>query len=508
MIHEPVLGGSFPDNTETLYQLPEDPTYYLAQPGQFTTDLAAGTSTSNLGGGFSQNIQRIAWYAQDSWKATRRLVLNLGIRYSTTFGLLNGSGRNQLHNPGYLTLSALSIPLVHGAASDDHKQFAPRVGFAWSPDSNHRTVVRGGFGMYFNDLAQTGWATALQSVNQAPGKCSDPIHNGDASENAGCIVGAALGGTANMIDPGYRTPYAIHISTGIEHAFNANWALSADYVHEQGNRAYRAYSYAGGANLLTPLLSAADPNQSMYVPNVNLFRSDNRSSYNGLLLHLQGNLRDHLSLVANYTFSKAQTWGCVLGELFDYVNGVCNPLNAFAPGDYGPSGEDVRHRVVVAGLLHVPEGFEISGLTQLESARPFTITTADSSGRIEVLGAPTSLDAFRGAPYLQTDLRISRPIKLRERWSLIPFVEFFNLFNRNNPGANYVTNAAALPVPSAQAEAGNITDLCIVADCSSTTPVTSLRQLEKPAGALGDFFGPGTTVGSPFATQVGLRATF
>ena len=69
----------------------------------------------------------------------------------------------------------------------------------------------------------------------------------------------------------------------------------------------------------------------------------------------------------------------MLGELFDYVNGVCNPLNPFGPGDYGPSGEDVTHRFVLAGTLHLPGGFEVTTLTQAESARPFTITTADGS---------------------------------------------------------------------------------------------------------------------------------
>ncbi len=70
--------------------------------------------------------------------------------------------------------------------------------------------------------------------------------------------------------------------------------------------------------------------------------------------------RKRFNLIANYTFSKAQTWGCVLGELFDYVNGVCNPLNAFGPGDYGPSGEDVRHRFVLAGTVYIPGGFELT----------------------------------------------------------------------------------------------------------------------------------------------------
>jgi hypothetical protein len=257
------------------------------------------------------------------------------------------------------------------------------------------------------------------------------------------------------------------------------------------------------------------------VPNVNVFESDNRSSYNGLLLHLQGNMR-RFNLVANYQLSKAQTWGCLLGELFDYVDGVCQlqsgpqagQLDAFGPGDYGPSGEDVRHRFVLAGTVHIPGGFEVSAVAQFESARPITITNADNTARIFVNGVYTSLDEFRGTPYMQTDLRVTRPIKIGERWVISPFAEFFNLFNRNNPGANFAVNVVQLPVPAAQMQPDpvtgitNVTSICTVADCSQTAPVTSLKQLEIPEGALGDFFGPGTTVGIPFAAQLGVRVNF
>jgi hypothetical protein len=130
-----------------------------------------------------------------------------------------------------------------------------------------------------------------------------------------------------------------------------------------------------------------------------------------------------------------------------------------------------------------------------------------------VNGVYTSLDEFRGTPYIQSDLRVSRPFNFHDRWSLIPFVEFFNLFNRNNPGANFAVNVAQLPVPKAQMMPNaqgitNVTSVCTVADCSQTAPITSLKQLEIPEGALGDFFGPGTTVGIPFAAQVGVRLTF
>ena len=120
----------------------------------------------------------------------------------------------------------------------------------------------------------------------------------------------------------------------------------------------------------------------------------------------------------------------------------------------------------------------------------------------------TTLDQFRGTPYLQADLRVARPFRFQDRWSLMPFVEFFNLFNRNNPSNNYVADVAALGFIPPDELGGNITDICVNADCTQLAPITSLNQLRKPAGALGDFFGPGTTVGIPFAAQVGVRVNF
>jgi hypothetical protein len=463
-IHEPVLGGAFPGNQETLHLFPNDPTYYTlnaANLAQFPVDYTNGAATTLASdGSFSQSVQRLGLYAQDSWRLSRHLTVNYGLRWQTTFGLFIASGHDQTFNPSFSLLPSFGLPLR--APQDDREQFGPRVGLAYSPGNSGRTVVRAGFGLFYNDLAQNGWAAALQAVNGGPNP------------------------PAALIDPGYKTPYALHATGGVQHAFNSNWTASADYTHEEGNHAYRAYPFAA-----------------------TVFRSDNRSSYNGLMLHLQGNVSKRFNLVANYTLAKAQTWGCVLGELFDYVNGVCNPLNAFGPGDYGPSGEDVRHRFVLAGTVYIPGGFELTTMTQAESARPFTITTADNSGRISVNGRPTALDAFRGTPYIQMDLRITRPFKIGERWEVRPFAEFFNVFNRNNPGANFVGTIAALPLQPSDIASGNATNVCLdFPTCNQLQPVTSFKQLEIPAGGLGDFFGPGTTVGIPFAAQLGVRVSF
>ena len=515
-IHEPVLSGAFPGNRETLYSFPKNPSFYLTDPAQFTADYAAGASTTPAGdGSFSQSVQRLALYAEDSWRVTRHLTFNYGLRWQTTYGLFTGSGRSQADNAAFATLQALQIPVT--LPQDDRKQFGPRLGVAYSPGDSGKTVIRAGFGMFYNDLAQNGWATAFQSVNSTnavvAGSCSLVAStNPPSTTGAGCIPGDSAGGAGNLIDGHYKTPYAIHMSGGVQHVFNQHWTVSADFTHEQGNHGYRAYGFTGGTNLFTPLIPASDPNyasdQAGVVPDLNLFKSDNRSSYSALMLRLQGNVSHRFNLTANYTLASAKTWGCLLGELFDYVNGVCDPLNPFGPGDYGPSGEDVTHRFVLAGTLHLPGGFELTTITQAESARPFTITNATSTGRISVNGVPESLDGVRGTPYIQADLRVSRPFKIGDRAQILPFAEFFNLFNRNNPGANFVTAIPALPVPAAEAQLGNITDICTNAACTTTQPITSIKQLRVPGGGLGDFFGPGTTVGIPFAAQLGVRMTF
>jgi hypothetical protein len=513
-IHEPVLSGAFPGNEETLYSFPQDPTYYVANPTQFPIDYAAGASTTPASdGSFSQNIQRLAFYAQDSWRVSRHLSVDYGFRWQTTFGLFVGSGNSQTLNPAFVTLQALQIPWASGVPHDYRKQFGPRLGIAYSPGTSGKTVFRAGFGMFYNDLAQNGWATAFQEVNSTNAVTGTCALNGTSGAyslvGAGCLQGGA-GATGNLIDPNYKTPYAIHATAGVQHAFNRNWTLSADFTHEEGNHGYRGYNFISGANLFTPLIPASDPNydadQQSVVPNLNLFKSDNRSSYNALMLVTQGNVNRRFNLIAHYTFSKAQTWGCLLGELFDYVNGVCDPLNPFGPGDYGPSGEDVRHRFVLAGTLHLPGRVELTTLTQAESARPITLTTPAGT-RAVVNGVETSLDQFRGTPFIQADIRVTRPVRFGDRWEVLPFAEFFNIFNRNNPGANYVTDISALPNPVNNLV--NATQICTDPSCTSMVPITNpQKQLLFPSGALGDFFGPGTTVGIPFAAQLGVRVNF
>jgi outer membrane receptor protein involved in Fe transport len=474
LIHEPVLRGQLTGNRETVFTYPQDPSFYVSNPGVLGTCTSLnpdpncpGVDTTQASdGSFSQSIRRLGLYAEDSWRVTPSFTLNAGLRYDTTFGLFIASGHDQSVNP-----ALAGNGVVSGIPRDYRKAVAPRLGVAFAPHGSAATVLRAGVGMYYNDLAQNGWVDAFTAVNKFN------LANGTS--------------TPALIDPNYRTPYALMASAAYEHAFRNNWRLSLSYEHQQGVHQYRRYEY----------------------PGFSLFRSDNRSIYNGLAAQVQHSFAHRFELTANYVLAHATTWGATVGELFDYVNGVSNVHDPFGRGDHGPSGEDIRHRFVLVGVLQLPWKLEVSTLGQFETARPYTMTTPfDVNGdgvandRAVVNGVQTTLDEFRGSPFDQVDLRISRNIVLGERATLRPFAEFFNVFNRLNPGNNYVPDISALP--TRVNNLANATAFCLDAACTQTKPITSLNQLRVPAGALGDFFGPGTTVGIPFAAQVGLKLSF
>ncbi len=476
LIHEPVLNGRFADTAEVLTVLPQDPTFYGANPGAFAVDFAANRQdipTSN--GRFAQNIQRLGFYAQDSWRMTPHFVLNYGARYDTTFGLFIASGRDQTHNPNLAPLQVADVSFARGIPHDYRGALSPRLGLAYSPGGGN-TIIRAGFGMYYNDLAQNGWAQAFQSVN--------------GGEHPPAVV----------IDPKYHSPYAIQASAAVERTVANNWRIVAEYQLQQGSHQYRRYEYVSGISL-----PAA-------APSVSLFRTDNRSSYKGASFLVQKK-SNRYEFTAHYTLAYATAWGATVGELFDYVNGVTDARRPFGPGDHGPSGEDIRHRFVVNGVFELPFKFQISTLAQFESARPYRMSTpVDINGdgnvndRAVVNGVQTSLDQFRGSPFSQIDLRVSREFRLREKLSLRPFAEFFNVLNRSNPGNNFIPDVSALP--NRVNDMNNVTAFCLDPACTSTRPIRSISELRVPAGALGDFFGPATTVGIPFALQAGFRLTF
>ena len=168
-------------NAENLTVFAMNPTDYLNNPQQFVADLncagynglavtlgttCSGTPAGN--GSFSQNVQRLGLYAQDSWRHARaHRYLRASLRHHVR--LVHGSGQSQLENPAYSQLHRPGVSSSFrslGAPHDYRKQFGPRIGIATPFGKDKQTVIRSGFGMFYNDLAQNGWRHRSASGQQ------------------------------------------------------------------------------------------------------------------------------------------------------------------------------------------------------------------------------------------------------------------------------------------------------------------------------------------------------
>jgi hypothetical protein len=154
LIHEPVLRGELSATQEHFVQFAENPTFYANNPAQFTADFNCSavaltntvcTNTPAGDGTFSQSLQRLGFYGEDSWRVTPSFMVNAGLRYDTTFGLFIASGRDQSQNPAFIVPQGLNSPSRRNSARLSRRSRAAagnRVRAGWL-DKNSDSCWRG-----------------------------------------------------------------------------------------------------------------------------------------------------------------------------------------------------------------------------------------------------------------------------------------------------------------------------------------------------------------------------
>jgi len=241
-------------------------------------------------------------------------------------------------------------------------------------------VIRAGFGLYYDDSRKT---------------VGHRVGSGEPEFRRAAIA------HRSQIQNALRHPH----HRGVQHAFNERWTASADYIHEQGNHGYRAFPYPAApfSHPTTAPVSTADAAPA-------------------------GHMR-RFNLVANYTLSKAQP-GLRARRTLRLCGRVCTAqsgpnkgkLDAFGPGDYGPPAKMFASLCARRYGAH-PGGFELSTITQVESARPSPSRPRTTAGAFRFFGPrPTRIPASTSsvAALHPVDLRVTRPININERWRVEP----------------------------------------------------------------------------------------
>ena len=342
-------------------------------PGAFTFNTSpTGFALANFLEGIPYQVSRVqqlqprylrSWepsvYAQDDWRVTKSLTLNLGLRYDIITP--NIDAHNQISNLNPATAS-LIIAGVNGASRSAgvktyYKSLAPRVGFA----ANVRPgmVLRGGYARsYFRDntgpsvpFADPPFVTTY-SPNPLTVGLSTPLPLPTAQSTTN------LNGAIRGIELGYKNSYVDQVSFNVEQAFGAT-VVTLGYVGEFGR------------NLrISPDLDLAPPSPVSYVtrrpfyavlPNVTstpVIQTSGFSDYNGLQATVQRRLSRGLTLNANYTWSHAisDTVGFSQGGLYTSIL----PYQT-ATLERGNSDLDMRHRFALMLNYQLPFGKTLSG---------------------------------------------------------------------------------------------------------------------------------------------------
>lgn len=390
-------------------------------------------------------------YAQDDWRLTPTLTLNLGLRYE-----LNTAPREV----------ADRIPAAY-LLETDRNNFAPRFGFAWQVEE--KTVVRGGYGIYYNVLETTFLGLTRFNppfiTNFTAVRPSFPNLLGNAQQSlpSGLVIP----------NPDTRTPYAQHVNLTVERQlFNPQSTVSVAYVSTFGRKLSRALRPNGGEQLP----QSQRPDQSVGV--VNVLETSANSDYQSLQVSYSQRLTADLQVRAAYTYSK------FIDDVSDIPTanqGLARDVMPFHSGDLGldraVSNYDIPHIFTVTYLWRVPflrdhrwlGGWTVSGINTLHSGRPFTLYTgtntpegnnnnrplnlaatlvrnpssatpiafADGVTRAELTPAAGEYGAFgrnteRGDSFLDFNVSVAKDFVVTERVRLQVRGELFNVFNVTN----------------------------------------------------------------------------
>jgi hypothetical protein len=374
-------------------------------------------------------------YVQDDWKARSNLTLNLGLRWE--FDDVVGDASN-LHPCASLSTPDNTCDFIENILGThegrDFKQFGPRVGFAWDPLKRGQTVIRGGYGIYYDRVVtEVPLLEALLNGRILPlAAFGGSVCGGVSASNGGCGPGTTFdtgtptlaspfsGGGAtfgigiNHINHTAKHPYTQQFTLGLQQQLAQNWVLSADGIHDFGQRFIlgrflRSTTSASPfitcpngfdpCTVIDPLSSktalagcpappaSADPT----CQNVTDIESVAKSWYDALLISLQkrptGGPNFRWGFNVNYTLSKTFNYSnddqIPFNGSEDAVNLVFRSNNLQLEKGYAPTDE--RHRFVFFGSFEVPWNLTISPIWTYSSRVPMDSVVPALSSRLPIL---------------------------------------------------------------------------------------------------------------------------
>jgi outer membrane receptor protein involved in Fe transport len=308
----------------------------------------------------------------------------------------------------------------------DNNNFAPRVSFAYAPDKDRKTILRGGAGIFY-DRTGTGPIAdrlrfdgrRLRQVTIIDPAYPDPLSEGETlSAEPASLVRFA---------PDIRAPYTLQFNLGVERQLTKSLAATVNYLNTRGVKLFRSRD----ANAPPPPFFVERPDRTIGI--LRLIESSARSQAHALEFMLRGRVGRFFNGTVQYTLGRARNDSAGINSL---------PADSYdLTGEWSRADFDERHRFNLIGRIEAGDWFNLGLTLALTSGRPYSLTTGRDDNRDSAAGdrpAGVRRNSLQGPGAATLDVRWSREFRLKkagkddEGPAITLGVDAFNVLNRTN----------------------------------------------------------------------------
>jgi hypothetical protein len=429
---------------------PFDPANPRTYPDQFTIRLGDAKYLGRAHFGSA--------YAQDKWRLDEHLTLSVGVRYDLEIIPVDESDSPQFSDRNAYPVDANNV--------------APRVGFTYDPRGEGHSVIRGGYGRFFQHTSFGTLAPLFeQGVNTSSAVVAFPANNRDPGPAAGRLpaepllqggpnVNRALlnqlfpsggryrnTGVVTLDDPDRRLEYTDQVSIGMQQRVGATMALSADYVNTRSRGQLFRRDLNPGVRVDTSRTGQVTRVDPAFVTSLYEFANIASADYHALQVQFERRFSHGFGFRTSYTLSSAKGNNTGTSN-FQFLDDLHLDLNE------GPLDTDRRHNLTVSANLEVPKlrALRVSAVSRYLSGLPFSIIdTSSDPDRNGILFDPLPAGAYsgagpgaitvdnkggrngaRGPDYYELDMRFSYAVHLAPQRAIDAYVEVLNVTDRAN----------------------------------------------------------------------------
>jgi Carboxypeptidase regulatory-like domain/TonB dependent receptor-like, beta-barrel len=460
--HDLKIGG---DYTYAMHEYQAH--FFESGAWQFSTDAPFDRNNATTwpinfvqqtNGDYHFNSHIIAAYAQDDWRLSDRVRLNLGIRYDLDTNLrMNDVYRQVLSDPAYKGIETF----VSNDRGTDANNFQPRFGITYDITGNGTLIGRAGWGKYITRNRHYFGLTSQDRLLGIAVRIEDPNQLRNYPDITATLSGKSLSdyvlsGAARsvyIIPDDYVLPESQNTTLGFGWRMAANTGIEVDFVHAFG------YNQLGALDLNLPAtgrISATNPRPVSNFTEVKSLENFTESWYKALETQFRTRYGKLDSLTVSYTLSSTMRDGVNHYQTY--------PGTMRTPAEKGYSEQDTRHNLAVSAATRLPYGVLFSGILRALSGTPFGVSAgfdidgdgqtqndrpvglpitvgrenADDSLRIinELRAtrnlAPISADLLELNPFISLDLRTTKEFSIGGGRRIEGFFEGYNVLNRVN----------------------------------------------------------------------------